>query len=502
MAYLMGIDRGSTNVKAAIYDLRGQELCAASTPAEIPSKPHEGWAEQDMCRIWDNTVQSIRAVLQKSGLDPAEIRAVGFSGHGGGLYAVRADGSPVRAGILSLDSRTYLEDLERRRRGETVESVSKVDPARLLQWLRQHEPEGYAATHAVMAAKDYLRFRMTGELAVSLSDFGMSVLVDPATLQYDARALARFGIPEAARMLPPIRDAWEVCGAVTPEAARQTGLCAGTPCVMGGHDCAAASFGCGGTRTGHLTAILGTFSMNMLVGSAAPYASGPEGLFGRPDRAVIPDTWLYMNSALTGRGLDWFVHTFCQEEQEAARRAGTSVYDALLTQAASAAQRHLVCHPFIIPPAWAGMEHAQMGLYGVNMNTRRADIIRAVLEGLAFSEVQALLPMTKLAPVRALTLTGGGASNALWGQIFADTLGLPVCVPEVGDAACRGAALLAGVGTGLIEGFSAIPAPAVRKTYLPQSAQAGATREAFARWQTYFSHMEPLWRAETGEMRT
>ena len=96
MAYLMGIDRGSTNVKAAIYDLRGQEICAASTPAEIPSKPHEGWAEQDMCRIWDNTVRSIRAVLQKSGLDPARIRAVGFSGHGGGLYAVRADGSPAR----------------------------------------------------------------------------------------------------------------------------------------------------------------------------------------------------------------------------------------------------------------------------------------------------------------------------------------------------------------------------------------------------------------------
>ena len=97
MAYLMGIDRGSTNVKAAIYDLRGQEICAASTPAEIPSKPHEGWAEQDMCRIWDNTVRSIRAVLQKSGLDPAQIRAVGFSGHGGGLYAVRVDGSPARA---------------------------------------------------------------------------------------------------------------------------------------------------------------------------------------------------------------------------------------------------------------------------------------------------------------------------------------------------------------------------------------------------------------------
>lgn len=85
MAYLMGIDRGSTNVKAAIYDLRGQEICAASTPAEIPSKPHEGWAEQDMCRIWDNTVRSIRAVLQKSGLDPAQIRAVGFSGHGATL---------------------------------------------------------------------------------------------------------------------------------------------------------------------------------------------------------------------------------------------------------------------------------------------------------------------------------------------------------------------------------------------------------------------------------
>ena len=481
MAYLMGIDRGSTNVKAAIYDLRGQEICAASTPAEIPSKPHEGWAEQDMCRIWDNTVRSIRAVLQKSGLDPARIRAVGFSGHGGGLYAVRADGSPARAGILSLDSRTRLEDLACHHRGEAVESVSKVDPARLLQWLKRNEPEVFAETHAVMAAKDYLRFRMTGELAVSLSDFGMSVLVDPATQQYDERTLARFGIPEAARMLPPIRDAWEVCGAVTPEAAQQTGLCTGTPCVMGGHDCAAASFGCGGTRTGHLTAILGTFSMNMLVGGASPYATGPDGLFGRPDRAVIPDTWLYMNSALTGRGLDWFVHTFCQDEQKTARRNGMSVYDELLAQATSAAQRHLVCHPFIIPPAWAGMEHAQMGLYGVNMNTRRADIIRAVLEGLAFSEVQALLPMTKLAPVRVLTLTGGGASNAFWSQIFADTLDLPVCIPNAGDAACRGAALLAGVGTGLIAGFSNIPAPSVQKTYLPQSEQTEATREAFAR---------------------
>lgn len=498
--YLMGIDRGNTNIKAAVYDFEGREVFIATAPLEPPRKYHLGWAEQDMGLLWENTVRCVRELFCNSGVAPEEIAAIGFSGHGGGLYAIDRQGRPARLAIMSIDSRLYYENLEKEKRGEPILKGSKVDPALLLRWVREHEPETYASIDRVMASKDWIRYCMTGEVAVSRSDFGLGLLMDNATRAFDYSACERYGIPEARAMLTPFCEAWEVCGSVTAQAAAQTGLIAGTPCVIGGHDCALASFGVGGVQPGHLTAILGTFAMNMLVGEKTLFPSLPEDAPGMYAMSVLPDRWLYMNSTMTGRGLDWFINTFCECEVREAEQRGVSV-QALLEEkavfagvAGASEQAGLIFHPYILP-GWGDMKTARAGLYGANMFTTRNDVIRAMFEGIAFAEAESLKPLTRIAPVERLVVTGGGSRNGLWGQIFSDLLELPVVIPDVRAAGCRGAALLAGIGVGAIENHAATAAfpLAARKQYMPGSPDAGRTREKFNRYLELISYNRPYW---------
>lgn len=482
--YLLGMDRGSTNVKAALYDCGGREIAAAALPLEPPRKRHPGWAEQDMDLVWVQSAAAVRRLLDLCGVDPKDIAAVGFSGHGGGLYAVDGAGRPARLGIMSMDNRMYEENQRRRRQGEPVIETSKVDAAALLAWVKRHEPDVYGRIRYVMAAKDWVRYCMTGEAAVSGSDFGMSAFVDNGTKQYDPQTCARFGIPEAQWMLPPCRQAWEVCGSVTEEAARETGLAAGTPCVMGGHDCALASFGVGGIRTGHLTVILGTFAMNVLVGERDFFRRLPPDAYGMYDMSVLPDQWLYLNSTTSGSGLDWFVENFCQYEVLLAQERGISVQTLLEDLAEQASPTSKVAyHPFIIP-VWDNPRNGHVGLYGADLHTTRSDIVRAVFDGLAFAEVRALEGLKAITEVKSLTLTGGGAKNRFWGQMFADLLDIPVEIPKLREAACRGAALLAGIGVGLLpdhQAAASLPMELARR-FEPSAATAALTREKYGRF--------------------
>ena len=493
--YLMGIDRGSTNIKAAIYDFSGVEVARESSTLPAPCARQAGWAEQDMETLWETAVLTIRQVLQKSRIPSSKISAIGFSGHGGGLYAIDRTGAPVRPAILSTDSRVYQEDLLRKKAGLPVIETSKADPAKFLAWIYNHEPEVYQKIDKIMAAKDYLRYRMTGVVAVSCSDFGMSSFFDAAG-NYAEDAFLRFGLPETPDILPPIHEAWDVCGKVTEQAAKETGLFLGTPCVMGGHDCAVASFGVGGVCTGHLTAIFGTFAMNMLIGTSDFFADLPDDAFGMYDPSVLPQKWLYMNSALIGRGLDWFIKTFCQYEAMAAQQAGDSVYEYLEALAEKGVQSSVICHPYLIP-GWKDLKCAKMGIYGADISTTKEDLLFSVFEGLAFAEVQALQPLTQIVPVEKIVLTGGGANNRFWGQILADLLDLPVIVPDIGDAACRGAALLAAIGTGILAGHreaAALPV-AVRTQYLPGSARQALYQKNYKKYLELIQYNLPFWKS-------
>lgn len=489
--FLLGVDRGSTNVKAVLYNMMGAEVSSASLPLDPPHQEYAGWAEQDMAQLWERTVRAIRMLLEKYPICASQIAAIGFSGHGGGLYAIDEQGKPVRPCILSMDNRMAAENQRRKEAGLQVFQTSKVDPAILLYWLRTHEPETYDRIRWAMAAKDWIRYCMTGVPAISGSDFGMSALFRDG--QLDPSAFTRLEIPDAADRIPPFRMAWEISGYVTEDAAAQTGLQAGTPCVMGGHDCALASFGVGGSRNGHLSAIMGTFAMNMLLADHCDLSH--TSAYGRIVESVLPQKQMFMNSTSAGSSLDWFIRVFCPYEQQLAAQQKISVHTVLENMALETEKTDIIWHPYVVP-LWDNPPNAHVGLYGANLHTSRNEIMRAVLEGIAFAEVRALEGMLELAHVEKLVLTGGGARSRVWGQIFSDLLELPVEIPEIQDAACRGAALLAGIGVGAIRDHDAASQLPIQigRQYLP-AGSAAQNRRQYQRFCDLIEANRPFWKS-------
>lgn len=191
MNYYLGLDSGGTRTKAALFTTGGRELCSASVPgAVLSSRP--GHAERDMEELWQSACEVIRRVVEKSGVRPEEVAALGICGHGKGLYLWGRDGRPARPGIVSADSRAYRYpelwraegrlELARRR---TLQDMLPCHPAALLAWLRDNEPQSFAEIRWVFSCKDYLRFRFTGEAAAELTDSSGSGLLDPRSRRYE-----------------------------------------------------------------------------------------------------------------------------------------------------------------------------------------------------------------------------------------------------------------------------------------------------------------------------
>lgn len=474
--YLMGIDRGTTNIKAAVYDLDGKEIKVKSRPCEKVKSPQPGFAEQDMERIWMDAVEVIRMIWDEQ-ITPEQIVAIGVSGQGGGLFAIDGDNQPVRKGIVSLDSRVrHAADVWRRENThrrflELWNYGNPTMPAPLLYWLREFEPDVYGKIRWVLQSKDWIRYKLTGEVHYETTDASNGYLLD-SSLRYRLDVFADYGLEEAKEMFPELLCPWEKAGYVTEEAAALTGLRAGTPVAAGGHDVAMVAFGTGCHKAGQLTTVLGTFGLNLLV------IDRPHIMLEHCAKVVLSgskSSYLMMNGGNTGAVTEWFVDTFCAEEKKNAAQNGTSVYEIIedaVLKAPHEGRSDVVCHPFAEPPfTLDGYENARFGFFGITSRTTRPEIVRAFYEGIAI-EMSLSLDVLKRAvgEIDCLRLIGGGASSRLWGQMFADTCGLPVRIPDIKEAGCRGAALNAGIAAGIYKDHAIAEEldDAVRRVYIPR----------------------------------
>ena len=182
--YLLGIDNGSTVSKAALFDLHGKEIAVASCKAET-EYPHPGWTERDMEILWQSTASAIREVLAKSGVKPEEIAGIGNTGHGNGVYLLDKQGQPLRNGIQSMDSRAadVVTEWNKRNLHEqvfpfTIQSFWPAQPNAILAWLKKHEPQNYERLGAILMVKDYIKYRLTGEITADYTDMSATSLMD------------------------------------------------------------------------------------------------------------------------------------------------------------------------------------------------------------------------------------------------------------------------------------------------------------------------------------
>ena len=269
--YLLGIDNGSTVSKAALFDLKGKEIAVASSKVET-EYPHPCWTERNMETLWQSTAKAIREVLVKSGVKPEDIAGIGNTGHGNGVYLLDMQGKPLRNGIQSMDSRAADivhgwndSGLHTSVFPFTIQSFWPAQPNALLVWLKQNEPQNYERLGAILMVKDYIKYRLTGEITGDYTDMSATSLMDVRNQCYSRDLMALYGLSEAYDALPPLKQSSEICGQVTPAAAEETGLAIGTPVVGGLFDVDASAIGAGAINANQACLVMGSWSINDVI---------------------------------------------------------------------------------------------------------------------------------------------------------------------------------------------------------------------------------------------
>lgn len=497
--YLLGIDNGSTLSKAALFDLKGREIAVASCAADT-EYPHPGWTERDMEMLWQSTATAVRDVLTKSGARPEEIAGIGNTGHGNGVYLLDKQGQPLRNGIQSLDSRAAdvvtgwnQHDLHEKVFPFTLQSFWPAQPNALLVWLKKNEPRNYERIGAILMVKDYIKYRLTGEISGDYTDMSGANLVDVGNKCYSRELMALYDLSEVYDALPPLKHSSEVAGQVIPAAAQETGLAVGTPVVGGLFDVDASAIGSGVIDSNQACLVMGSWSINEVI-TKEPIVD--PGLFMTTIFAD-PDLFLTIEgSATSATNLEWFVAQCCGDERAEAKRRGVSVYEICSEEVAgiSPDSTNIIFHPFLygsnVQPT------ARAGFYGVAGWHTRAHLLRALYEGVVFGHLSHIEKLRAAgAQIDGARLAGGGSRSPVWSQMFADTIQVPMEVPDGNELGARGAALSAGIGAGIYRDYTEAVQEAVSvvRVHEPIPANTPLYLARYAAYQRLVEVMQAPW---------
>ncbi len=455
MEYLIGVDLGTSGTKTVLFDRDGAVV--ASKTAEYPMyQEKNGWAEQDPLDWWHASVETIRAVVTESGVSPSRIRGLGISGQMHGLVMLDEAGNVLRRSIIWCDQRTAAEcrEIERRVGREKLIEIT-ANPAMTgftaskILWVRNHEPELYSRCAHILLPKDYVRYMLTGSFATEVSDASGMQLLDVPRRQWSRELLNLLDIDES--LLAKVYESPEVTGCVTEEAAKLTGLNPGTPVVGGAGDNAAAAVGTGVVSDGKAFTTIG--SSGVVFAHTDRITIDPQGRV-HTFCCAVPGAWHVMGVTQgAGLSLKWFRDNFCQAEMTVARDMGTDPY-VLMDQ--QAAQSPIGCNKLLYLPYLMGERTPHLDpdcrgvFFGLSAIHTRRDMLRAVMEGVTFSQRDSLEILRGMGvAISEMLACGGGGSSPLWRQMLADVYNCPVKTVKSKEGPALGAAILAGVGAGL-----------------------------------------------------
>jgi xylulokinase len=435
---------GTGGSRALLLSEDGALLASASADHVPFASPQTTWAEQDPEDWWRACQHVVRAVLAKSGIAAEAVACVGLSGQMHGAVLLGADEGVLRPAIIWCDQRTgaecrWLDDAIGPRRLLEFTSNPALTNFTLtkLLWVRAQEPDVWRRLRHVLLPKDYIRFRLSGEHATDVADASGTLMLDVARRCWSQPMLDAAEIDP--RLLPYVFESPAICARVSRDAATRTGLAAGTPIVAGAGDQAAGAVGMGVTRPGAVSATIGTSGV-VFAATDRP-ATDPKGRIHTFCHA-IPERWHVMGvTQAAGLSLRWF------RDQLA---AGVS-YDELTAEAERVppGADGVLWAPYLMGERTPHCDpDARAALVGLAASHGRGHVVRALLEGVAFSLRDTFSIFSELdVPVAHVRLGGGGSRSALWRQIQADAYGQPVDT-TADEGAAYGAAILAGVGIG------------------------------------------------------
>ncbi len=488
--YYIGIDLGTSACKLLLVDSGGAILNTVTREYPLVF-PRPGWAEQRPADWWQAVTDGIPALLD--GFDAAQVAAIGAGGQMHGLVALDAHGDVIRPAILWNDGRTAQEvDELNDQTGRGVLSAWTGNiafagfTAPKLLWLQKHEPESFQKIEKILLPKDYVTYKLTGQFATDLSDASGTLLLDVAHRRWSREMLGVCKLRPV--QMPQLFESWQVVGTLTPEAARQLGLAPSVRVVAGAGDNAAAAVGTGTVGAGGCTISLGT-SGTLFISSdrfrvdahnalhAFCHADGGYHLMGCMLSAASCNKWLCEN----------ILHTQDFAAEQAAIRPERLGEDPVFFLPYLMGERSPI-----------NDTNARGTFLGMTMDTARADMVQAVLEGVAFA-IRDSFEIAKalgLAIPRA-RLCGGGAKSPLWRTIFANVLGIPLDMVETEQGPGYGAAMLAMVGCGQFDTVQQAANALVRvaSTTEPDAALTAKYDRRYRQFQTLYPALRPVFAA-------
>lgn len=487
MAVLLGLDIGTTSTIGILVEAEGRVLALAEAPTTLLSE-HPGWAEEDPEEWWRNTGLVCRALLARSGLAPAAVKAVGVTGMVPALVTLDAEGRCVRRAIQQSDGRSG---------AEVAALAAEVDPAAFLartgnginqqllapklRWLAKHEPAAFARIATICGSYDFIAGRLAGAPRIERNWALEAGFLDLGSGEIAEDLVALGGIGRGT--LPPLSAGEAIIGGVTAAAAAHTGLAPGTPVVAGAADHVASAFVAGIAAPGDLLIKFGGAG-DVLMATAAP----------RPDPRlfldfhVVPGLWMPNGCmAASGSLLDWFVATLGGGRDHAA-------LDALAAPLPPGAAG-LVMLPYMLGEKTPIQDPAARGtLVGLGLHHGIGHLWRACLEAVCFGFRHHADVARELGyPVRRIVAADGGTRSAVWMRIAADVLGMPVQLLEGHPGSCLGAAYVAGVAIGALPGWGETGRFVRPARVVEPSAAAPLYDEAYAAYRELYARLQPFY---------
>jgi xylulokinase len=448
----IGIDLGTSSVRALALSEEGGVIAVQSRDYAI-REPHPGFAEQSLEDWWKATCDCLQRLLRLESLVDVRIRAVGLSGQMHGLVLLDRDGNPLRNAIIWPDTRTadicreWSETIGAKAIGNiTGLPLATGFLAPSLSWVKRNEPHVYQQAAHALLPKDYIRYRLTGVLATDVTDASGSLLFDVAQRQWSQELLKKFDLDD--RLLPTVLNTMSAAGNVTESAADATGLPAGLPVAAGGADIAMAAVALGVGRPGIVAVAISTGG-TVITGIDRPVVDRRMHTFCRADQ----DQWILMGASLSaGLSLSWFARNVATPLGAHANDGDETVIERLSREAEEipAGSEGLLFAPYLCGERTPYMDpHAKGCFIGLSLRHTHAHMVRAIMEGVAFSLCESLDIFKELnIPVKTVICSGGGSRSSLWRQVVADVFDQPITWYRGEEHSGIGAAMVGALSVG------------------------------------------------------
>lgn len=495
MDYILAHDLGTSGDKAVLFSAKGAMVGSMQTGYGVFYE-RALWAEQDPQDWWNAVCISTKKLLSRYHIAAEDVKAVSFSGQMMGALPVDKNGEPLAKAIIWADMRAQRQSAMLREKidddrfyhitGHRNTASYGIQKA---MWIKENMPEIYERTYKFLNAKDYMVYRLTGKFYTDCSDANSMDCLDLAGRAWSEEIVEASGV--SYEKLPEIVESVFYVGDVTEKAAEETGLSVHTKVIMGAGDGVAANVGAGCVAPGKAYCCMGT--------SAWVASTSEKPVFDRERRIVC---WTHAVPGLyspngtmqyAGGSYSWLKNTICVDETRRAEAAGVSPYE-LMNREIGESKRGaggVLFLPYLMgerAPKWN--EDAKGVFYGITAKTTRQDMLRSVMEGIVMNLAECFSILRESADIGELTLIGGVAKSALWQSCIADIFGVRVNVPAYTEEANSiGAAVIAGVGSGLLKDFSAV------EKFLPGKDRMESDREAHLFYERQMELFSGVYRA-------